>query len=170
MNNLRLPLSIFASLAVLFVAELLYFSPQLPETVASHFDMDGVPNGWMSKTAYVVLMLFVMVISAVPTVGIALLLPRMEGAINIPNKVYWLAPERREETFELIAATLIWTECAVIAFLVVITYAICVMNIESRKTLDWPMMPTLIIFLSFVALLMGRMYVRFRAGKDSQTS
>ncbi|HXF99715.1 MAG TPA: DUF1648 domain-containing protein [Bacteroidota bacterium] len=170
MTNLRFPLSILASLAVLLVAELLYFYPQLPETVASHFDADGVPNGWMSKTTYTILMVFIMIISAAPTVGVALFLPKMESAVNIPNRNYWLAPERREETLGLIASTLIWTECTVIALLVVLTYAVCVMNIEQRPSLDLPMIPTLGIFLGVLGFLVGRMILRFRTGNESATS
>lgn len=168
MDSLRVPLSVLTALAVLFVAELLYFYPQLPETVASHFDTDGAPNGWMGKTAFVVLMMFVAAISAAPTVGVALLLPRMQSGINIPNKEYWLAPERRDETLGLIGASLIWTECAVLALLMVLTHAVCRMNIEGRATLDWPMIPTLGVFLACVAFVMGRMMFRFRTPTHSE--
>jgi uncharacterized membrane protein len=168
MNSLRVPLTVLAVLGVVFIGELLYFYPLLPETVASHFDMDGVPNGWMSRTAYVIIMLSIMIISAATTVGVALLLPKMEGAINIPNRAYWLAPERREETLGLIGASLVWTECAVMALFAVITYGVSLMNIEGRKTFDWPMIPTLIVFLAFVTLVMARMLRRFR--KPTETS
>lgn len=170
MNALRLPLSVLTALAVLFVAELLFFYAQVPETVASHFDANGVPNGWMSKSAYTALMLFVVFVSVIPTAGIALFLPKMKGAVNIPNKEYWLAPERRDETFGRIGASLLWTECGVLAFLIVLTYAVGTMNVEGRATLDWPMIPTLLVFLAFLALVMGRMILRFRTTTHSDTS
>ncbi len=170
MNNLRYPLSILAALVGVFVAELLYFYPQLPETVASHFDADGVANGWMSNTEYALVMVVVMILSAAPTVGVALMLPKMESTITIPHASYWLAPERRKETLGLIAATLIWLECAVLALLVVLTYAVCVMNIEQRPSLDVPVIPTLAMFFGALAFLVGRMLLRFRTGNESKTS
>jgi uncharacterized membrane protein len=81
--------------AVFFFAS----SSKLPPLVASHFVTGGVANGFMSKSAYVSFMGF-MVLGLPFLIG---LLPGLDryippSLINVPNRVYWLAPERIEET------------------------------------------------------------------------
>jgi len=87
---------------LVFAAHLLWIYPALPEMVASHFDGQGNPNGWMSKQTFLifeaVLLIFV--------VGEFLLVPwfvrRLPNSlINLPNKDYWLSDERRNETFSI---------------------------------------------------------------------
>jgi hypothetical protein len=81
------------------VAVILNTSAQLPEIVAVHFGADNLANGRMSRDAYIH---FTMML----TVGLPLLiggsmawLPRIAPqSLNIPNRDYWLAPERQEET------------------------------------------------------------------------
>jgi len=71
-------------------------SRALPAKVASHFGRDGAANGYMWRHTYVYFMLafvvllplfFSFVANAVAHVPVAM--------INIPNRDYWLAPERR---------------------------------------------------------------------------
>lgn len=38
MNSIRFPLGVLLALVVMLIAQLAYYYPQLPETVASHFD------------------------------------------------------------------------------------------------------------------------------------
>ena len=76
----------------------------LPDRVASHFGPGGTADGWMTRTGYRVFMLafalgFVQLVAA--TVG---LLPRLfPNAVNVPNRAWWLAPERREATLAYLA-------------------------------------------------------------------
>jgi len=71
-------------------------SRAMPPKVASHFGRDGAANGYMWRHTYVYFMLafvvllplfFSFVANAVAHVPVAM--------INIPNRDYWLAPERR---------------------------------------------------------------------------
>jgi hypothetical protein len=82
--------------AALFV---LLTSRGLPPVVASHFDGSGAANGFMTREYYTLLMLALVV-------GMPLLLVYLpafafsgpEAKINVPNRDYWLAPERRQAT------------------------------------------------------------------------
>ena len=52
MQDARLPRTLFAVLAA---GAAIYFSSyyaELPEVVASHFNPQGVPNGWQTKPAF----------------------------------------------------------------------------------------------------------------------
>lgn len=78
----------------------------LPARVASHFDARGIPNGWAPRGFFVGIQVFVVL-----TLWITLEASRRRiltpGApMNLPNRDYWLAPERRAETAAWITAHL----------------------------------------------------------------
>src|SRR4051812_45558370 len=73
--------------------------PQLPPQVASHFNFAGQPDAWSSKAQFLgmsiaLLALVVFMLGLISSV--AWYAPA--GLINLPNKDYWLAPERETET------------------------------------------------------------------------
>lgn len=71
----------------------------LPDTVASHFNAAGAANSFMPRSIYVSFMLVIIVALPLALVflpSLALSSPR--ARINLPNREYWLAPERRAET------------------------------------------------------------------------
>lgn len=91
----KLLLVLAASAAVFVVATGL----TLPPVVASHFGLNGAPNGFMPRAPYVGLMLLV-VVGAPLAVAFApaRALRAPHARINLPNRDYWLAPERRART------------------------------------------------------------------------
>lgn len=82
------------------VSFLLFSGQSLPPVVASHFAAGGGADGFTPRNAYLGLM-------AAISVGIPLLLAICNGLlrfvppsmVNLPNRDYWLAPERKEETY-----------------------------------------------------------------------
>jgi uncharacterized membrane protein len=103
--------------------------PQLPEHVATHFGASGEPNGWMTRVGHVQ---FTLVMSAVVTLfvlGIFAIVRHCQGwGLNIPHKDYWLAPERREETFDFIQRQGLWFAGLFIVFLAGIHHSILAAN------------------------------------------
>lgn len=100
-----------------------YYCPQMPKRMASHFAADGHPNGWMPCEPFFLMMLLVISSSAI----VAFLAPRQIAAksnerINLPNRDYWLAPERREDTMRYIAAMMGWFGCGLLFVLISGTY------------------------------------------------
>ncbi|HEX8288490.1 MAG TPA: DUF1648 domain-containing protein [Pyrinomonadaceae bacterium] len=98
--------NILIFLTIVFLSQLAYFYPQLPEQVASHFNFWGEPDGWMSKSSFLVFQVILLVF----ILGMSSLTPFLfnnlpDAFINIPNKNYWLAPERREEAMRKFAET-----------------------------------------------------------------
>lgn len=87
---------ILVSGAVVFV----WFTGRfLPEVVASHFGASGAANGFMPRAFYVRFML--VFVAALPLLLVSLTtftLNSPKARINLPNRDYWLAPERRAET------------------------------------------------------------------------
>ncbi|HXJ37342.1 MAG TPA: DUF1648 domain-containing protein [Candidatus Eisenbacteria bacterium] len=84
-------------------------SSALPERVASHFDGAGRPNGWMARDAFVTTNVTMFALLVVVFVGMPAFLRRVPVRfVNLPNKDYWLAPERREASVERIGEWLSW--------------------------------------------------------------
>ena len=94
-------ISMLIFLAVLIAAGVFVFSSSgaLPERVASHFGSSGAADSFMSRGGYVTFMLvFVVGLPLVMTGIMTLVFRSVTTSLNIPNRDYWLAPERRADT------------------------------------------------------------------------
>ncbi len=76
---------------------------ELPLTVASHFDGAGRANAFMSRSGYTRFVLCLAV--GLPTVVVAVLTGVYSRAADfkLPNRDYWLAPQRVDRTRTLLA-------------------------------------------------------------------
>jgi uncharacterized membrane protein len=81
---------------------------QLPEQVATHFDASGRPDGWSSRDGWAVT--YVVLVTAMSGLfaGLVFLLPKLPAStVSLPNRDYWLAPERRAATWRRLSAHLL---------------------------------------------------------------
>lgn len=93
-------------------------SGNLPERVASHFARGGQANGWMPREAYVAFILGAAVLIPFFLVALLAWLPlAFPRAVNLPNRVYWLAEERRDATLASLSA-FAWTFGALLVLLI----------------------------------------------------
>ena len=75
----------------------------LPEVAASHFVGSGTANGFMPRAFYVrFMLLFVIVLPLLLVFIPSVILNNPKAGIRVPNREYWLAPERRAETVEFL--------------------------------------------------------------------
>lgn len=112
---------VFLALVAATLAQMAWYYPRLPVRMASHFDADGRVNGVMPKDFFFaielgVLGLMAFVFGIVPVL-IARLPPSM---INLPNKDYWLPPERRARTAERLQSFLIGFGNVMLLFLLLV--------------------------------------------------
>jgi uncharacterized membrane protein len=119
MAGTRLPRVIFGAIALCAAVQAALAFPQLPARMASHFGASGMPNGWMPKQSFFVV--YAVVIGVAALVGY--LVPRSIAKkpldrINLPNKEYWLAPERRVETLAFFERYFAWYSCVLLLILV----------------------------------------------------
>jgi hypothetical protein len=92
-------------LMVFSVTFVIYTSYYLPSKVATHFNVNNEPGGWMTRNVYVLLVLsFLIVVPSVISVGISMLSQNFSHLINLPNSDYWLAPPRLSESLDFLAA------------------------------------------------------------------
>ncbi len=121
MPSARLPRNVFFVVVLVALARCSYFYPLLPARVASHFDISGVPNGWMTKPLFFELYAAGVALGIVVVFLPALTIAKLPASlINLPNKKYWLAPEHRAETNALLARSFAWFGCALLAFEIVV--------------------------------------------------
>jgi uncharacterized membrane protein len=108
----RLPNSIFGAIVLAAVAQCLFSFPHLPERLASHFGASGLPNGWMTKQAFFIVYAVMIGLAALVEFYPGRFISRSPARINLPNKEYWLAPERRTATFTYFEKYVAWYGCA----------------------------------------------------------
>ena len=73
----------------------------LPPRLASHFNGDGQPNGWMTRSAYLITAALLPLGVSAFFAGIAWLSGRLPiDAVNLPHRDHWFASERRAETVD----------------------------------------------------------------------
>jgi len=112
-------------------------SRALPAKVASHFGRDGAANGYMWRHTYVYFMLafvvllplfFSFVANAVAHVPVAM--------INIPNRDYWLAPERRGLVVDRLRRQMQMFSAMLVLFLCFVHWEVVRANQSMPATLD----------------------------------
>lgn len=130
-------------------------SGSLPDVVASHFGSGGAANGFMPRVAYVAVMLVLVVF--VP--GLLHLLGWLSSRlpvqwINVPNRRYWLAPERREATVSSFGKLGVWASYATLALLSLVHWLVVRANsVHPSHLEEAPLVGGVAVYL--VALLVG---------------
>ena len=159
----RLPKLIFVLLALYAAVHFSAVYPRLPGVVASHFNGRGAANGWQTKQAFFTVFVGVTVLCVLFGFGMASLIGAMPmRLVNLPNKQYWLSPERREETLEWMKTYFGWFACALYVLMIVVyDYAA-----QSNLHPDHPpgvarLIYTLVVFLSFVIAWLVQIFRRF---------
>ena len=92
-------------LMVFSVTFVIYTSYYLPTRVATHFNINNQPDGWMTRNAYLLMILTLLIsIPSAISVGISILSKKFSHLINLPNRDYWLAPPRLNDSLDFLAA------------------------------------------------------------------
>ncbi len=141
--------------------------PSLPARVATHFDWSGAPNGWAPRPVLLSVMAGVclMEILLFATLGGVRLSDRR---INLPNKAYWLAPERREATIDAIR---LWIR-AFVTVMTAFTSIVFIMAMRANVDPAQPRLSTLVPWMTASVLvitltMLGWLYRRFHAPPDA---
>jgi len=141
---------VFIALLIVAVLPTIIYYPQLPDEVASHFGSNGQPNGWSSKTAFFIIELATVTLMALVFLFLPKSLSRFsDSAISLPNKDYWLAPERREQTYMTIQDQMCWFGSATLVFLIGVFQVVIEANLNPPVVLPSSFMFLLIAYLAF---------------------
>jgi uncharacterized membrane protein len=146
------PKAVFIALVALAVAQAIFYYPQLPGTVASHFDGAGQPNGWSSKTVFFGVMFGMMAMMGLVFLGIPKAISRVpDNIISLPYRDHWLAKERRDETMRFIASQLSWFGVATLLLMVATTQFTIDANLRNRPELPTKFMWAFWAYMGFSA-------------------
>jgi uncharacterized membrane protein len=100
--------SVFIALLLFAIFYVTGTMSQLPLSVASHFNADGRASAFMSRSGYARFVLCVAV--GFPLVVVAILTAVYSRAteMKLPNREYWLAPQRVDRTRAFLVAHGVW--------------------------------------------------------------
>lgn len=139
------PIVLVAFLAVLAALFVIFTSAELPALVGSHFNFRGDPDGWMARESYVVLMVvFVLAYPALMTLAFSWLPQKFPSWVNIPQRDYWLAPERRADSLKFLATHGCWFSCILLLTLAGVHYAVVVGHRTQPPELPLPLFFTVL--------------------------
>lgn len=152
-------------LLALAAGQLAYVVPELSERIATHFCAGGNPNGWMTRTGFVFFEVALVGFMVAVMIGAALLARVLPGRfINIPNRDYWLAPERRHEAASRLLGHMLWLACWAVALFVAVNHLVFAAN----RVEGCPRLSEKAFIVLLAAALVGlvvwiaRMFVLFR--------
>jgi hypothetical protein len=151
-------------LVLIGTASFVLFSGQsLPPVVASHFAAGGSADGFTPRNEYLGLMTAI-------SVGIPLLLALCNGVlrfvppsmVNLPNRDYWLAPERKEETYAFLRNHGIYLSVLIALFLCFVHWLVLQANALVPPQLSfWLFIPGLVSLLFAVGIWIAILFAHF---------
>jgi uncharacterized membrane protein len=156
-------LIVVAVLVLATVVQWAVYYPALPETVASHFNGAGTPNGWSTKDTFFMVIGAVLGTELVFLVGLPLILGRLPVAIiNLPHRDYWLAPKRRAQSLAAIGARLVWFAAASLMLALVVVQDVVLANLDASVRLSSVTPVALVAYLAFAVLWLIALFRRFK--------
>lgn len=159
---------VFLVLLAAACLHLLYYYPQLPDRVASHFDAAGRADGWSHKGALAFFYLGIMALMAGIAFAFSATTSRLPVRwISLPNRDYWLAPERREATLAVLSDLVFWFNSATVGFLMLLMHLTIRANLDGTHRLGDSFWPLLVAYLAFTAGWCVAMLRRFRKPPSS---
>jgi uncharacterized membrane protein len=154
----------YAVLVPLAVAFVLLSGDALPPVVAAHFGVTGAADGFMPRTAYLTFILAVALGVTLVFVLAPLLLAFVPtGLVNLPNRDYWLAPERRAATLRFLRNHAQWLATLLLVFLCFVHWLVVEANALRPPKLasSWLIIGLVLLTAGTIGWL-GALLVHFR--------
>jgi uncharacterized membrane protein len=145
--------AILLSALLLFGSAAIYTtSGQLPVRVASHFDAAGLANGFMPRADYLLFMLVLTLGVPLLVVFVSVVVPRIAPAlVKLPARDYWLAAERRDETYATLTTSGFVMASSIACFLIAVHFLVLSANSQTPPRLDnallWALIALLVVSL-----------------------
>jgi len=151
----------FALSVALGLCHALCYSIQLPDEVASHFDRRGIPDSWTDRATLIDLQLTVVVALAAAVLGAAgFILKTPAHWLGLPNRAWWLAPERAEHTRQDLTARLLWLGAGTQLLVLDLFHRVVRVNLGRVAALE-DLRPDLAAYAVFLAGWVGVLLLRY---------
>jgi uncharacterized membrane protein len=136
----------------------------LPDKVASHFGPGNAANGFMTRSGYLLFMLFFALVLPLFLAAMVGLLPRLRPqSINLPHREHWLDATHLDATLNALSAYGAWLGVLVVLFTAALHYVLLAANASSPPQLPGGLFWMLVVaFLVAMAAWIGALFLRFR--------
>ena len=124
MKNTSVVLLVILILLVGAALQLRHYYPLMPDRMATHFGSSMEADGWSSKQSFFLMYALVeagMLLILLIPVFFSKRLP--VSMVNVPNRDYWFAPQRSEETWVKVSTFSLWMAALTLGFLIVVAEA-----------------------------------------------
>jgi uncharacterized membrane protein len=111
----KIPWIVFGLMLLFAILYVTRTVPHLPPLVASHFDAAGRANSFMARSSYMKFILGMSVALPIAMVALLTLVYSNARDMKLPNRDYWLAPERIAQTRSLLVNYAVWFGSAMVA-------------------------------------------------------
>ena len=164
MSGKKLAILVVVSALLTTVAQVVIYSGQLPDEVASHFGVNGQADGSMTRNAFMGLMVALQFGLALMICGLSFSMGKLPASLlNIPNKEYWLHEDRKTETIAYNQNVLNWIAAATAVFMVVLFQLTIQANMGNGvQKLNLPVFGiSMVVYLAIVMGLSITMVLKF---------
>ena len=83
------------------------------------------------------------------------------AAMKLPNKDYWMAPERRGDTIDFLSGYFLWFGAATLVLMLDVFHQVFQYNLFLSRELDHPRF-SLAVYVAFALLWIAGLQFRFR--------
>ena len=149
-------------LIAVFISLCAFYYPNLPNLMAAHFNGAGEPDAWMSKRNFFLLEAGLLLLIILEFTLLPYLTAKMpQSLINIPNKDFWFAGERRAATVGIIGHFFEWFGILLLALFIGINQLVFRANLsgENLSPLSWLI---LAVFIFSVIIWTIQFFRRFK--------
>ncbi len=156
----RVLASAFLLLLLAALLQAAHHHTSLPEQVATHFDLSGQPDAWMSRSAHTAFQAGLALAVGLIIGGLARFSDRIPARfINLPHRDYWFAPARRAASARWLAAMIHTLGLALLGFFMFLFHHVHQANLSGRplQISTTPLIVGLFIFITgLVMIFMAR--------------
>ncbi len=149
---------------VCVVVFVLITGTQLPVTVASHFVGSGEADAFMARGSYLgVMCVFAAGLPALMVLWTRRIVQQSPHRLKLPNREYWLAPQRRETTLRAITAQMMLFGFGLSLLIAFAHWEVVQANLRQPPRLATArFMVAIGLFVVATAWWVYRLYARFR--------
>ena len=162
---------VWALTIVVATIHLVWWYPQLPDIVPAHFNGSGQVDSEMTKSGFCLLIagIQLMTLVGLPLLG-SILKQLPDSLVNMPNREYWLAPERREASLAVNYQMLLATAWLTGVLMMVIFELSAQVAMKRRTGIHPEMWIALAVYLVLVFGMCGWSFYWFRLPEKAQAS
>jgi uncharacterized membrane protein len=140
-----------------------YYYTVLPPRVASEFDLLGNPKSWMPKGTFVIFNVCLLILLPAFLLSVAWICTKLpKWMIDMPNKDYWLAPERKAQTAATLFLFILWLTDGLELFLTALVGLVYRANMGHAEAMRLAPDIFLVCFLTFIAVWIVCFYAKFK--------